>query len=102
MAFHQGAEHGTRAAGSGVGTPVAGADGRVASEWVECSRVLSAERRCMENSEYLRIVTLLIAMIYDDIQRYNTLASPNDMNGDTFGDTIRLSGRGQQCLTGHS
>ena len=56
----------------------------------------------MENSEYLRIVTLLIAMIYDDIQRYNTLASPNDMNGDTFGDTIRLSGRGQQCLTGHS
>ena len=42
MAFHQGAEHGTRAAGSGVGTPVAGADGRVASEWVERQRVLAA------------------------------------------------------------
>ena len=42
MAFHQGAQHGTRAAGSGVGTAVAGVDGRVASEWVERSRVLSA------------------------------------------------------------
>lgn len=49
VAFHQEAQHGTRAAGSGVGA--AGADGGVASEWVKCPRVLSAKRRQMENGE---------------------------------------------------